>query len=91
VTSSVCLLLPFKELLMKLPISKVPSLHFILIGIGTLQSSNSSFDTLLEYEKKKKTYSQKENLCSIDCTNSNLFYEDAGILMIFLPFIIDFY
>lgn len=80
------LLLPFKELLIKLQTSKVPSLHFVLIGIGTLQSTISSFDALLEYEKKNKTYSQKENLCSIDCNNSNLFYEDEGILMIFSPF-----
>ena len=41
------LLLTFKELLIKLQTTLTPSLHFVLIGIGGLQSSLSSFDALL--------------------------------------------
>jgi hypothetical protein len=44
------LLLPFKELLIKLQTGKVLSLHFVLIGIDSLQYTISSFDTLLKYE-----------------------------------------
>jgi hypothetical protein len=37
------LLLPFKELLTKLQTSKTPSIHLVLIGIGSLRTTLSSF------------------------------------------------
>ena len=80
------LLLPFKELLIKLQTGKTPSLHFVLIGIGCLKSTISSFDALLEYEKKNKIYFQEENLDSLDFNSSNSIQEDEGNL-IFIFFI----
>jgi hypothetical protein len=80
------LLLPFKELLIKLQTGKTPSLHFVLIGIGCLKSTISSFDALLEYEKKNKSYSQNENLCSLDLDYSNASHEDEGNLVNFFLF-----
>ncbi|CAF1430901.1 unnamed protein product [Adineta steineri] len=73
------LLLPFKELLTKLQTSKTPSLHLVLIGIGSLRTTLSSFDMLLEYEKKNKTYFQEENLSSLDVDASNSIQEDEGL------------
>ncbi|CAF1508392.1 unnamed protein product [Adineta ricciae] len=73
------LLLPFKELIIKLQTGKMPSLHYVLIGIGTLQSALSSFDSLLEYEKKNKKYSCKEDLCSLDGDEPRLSDEDEGL------------
>jgi len=75
------LLLPFKELLIKFQTSLTPSLHFVLIGIRGLQSALSSFDSLLEYEKKNKNYSQQENLSSLDSNGSSSIHEDEGNLV----------
>lgn len=80
------LLLPFKELLTKLQTSKTPSIHLVLIGIGSLRTTLSSFDMLLEYEKKNKIYFQEENLDSLDFNSSNSIQEDEGNL-IFIFFI----
>ncbi|CAF4592158.1 unnamed protein product [Rotaria socialis] len=80
------LLLPFKELLTKLQTSKTPSIHLVLIGIGSLRTTLSSFDMLLEYEKKNKIYFQEENLDSLDINSSNSIQEDEGNL-IFIFFI----
>jgi len=80
------LLLPFKELLTKLQTSKTPSIHLVLIGIGSLRKTLSSFDMLLEYEKKNKIYFQEENLDSLDFNSSNSIQEDEGNL-IFIFFI----
>lgn len=77
------LLLPFKELLIKLQTGKTPSLHYVFIGIGTLQSTLSSFDALLEYEKKNKVHSEKENAFSLDFDDTNSFHEDEGELVNF--------
>ncbi|CAM4889910.1 unnamed protein product [Rotaria socialis] len=73
------LLLPFKELLTKLQTSKTPSIHLVLIGIGSLRTTLSSFDMLLEYEKKNKIYFQEENLDSLDINSSNSIQEDEGL------------
>ncbi|CAF1553129.1 unnamed protein product [Adineta ricciae] len=73
------LLLPFKELLIKFQTSKVPSIHFVLIGIGTLRTTLSSFDDLLEYEKKNKTRFQEKQLDSLDSDSSKLIHEDDGL------------
>ena len=75
------LLLPFKELLIKLQTTLTPSLHFVLIGIGGLQSTLSSFDALLEYERTHTTCSQKESLSSLDFDGSNSIHEDEGSLV----------
>ena len=75
------LLLPFKELLTKPQTTLTPSLHFVLIGIDGLQSTLSSFDALLEYERTHKTYSQKESLSSLDFDSSNSIHEDEGSLV----------
>ena len=75
------LLLPFKELLLKLQTTLTPSLHFVLIGICGLRSTLSSFDALLEYERTHKTYSQKESLSSLDFDGCNSIHEDEGSLV----------
>ena len=73
------LLLPFKELLIKLQTVLMPSLYFGLIGIGGLWSTLSSFDALLKYEKTNKAYHQKENLLSsLNLDDSNSTHEDEG-------------
>ena len=69
------------KLLIKLQTTLTPSLHFVLIGIGGLQSTPSSFDALLEYERTHKTYSQKESLSSLDFDGSNSIHEDEGSLV----------
>ena len=75
------LLLPFKELLIKLQTTLTPSLHFVLIGIGGLQSTLSSFDALLEYERTHTTCSHKESLSSLDFDGSNSIHVDEGSLV----------
>lgn len=72
------LLLPFKELLVRFQTSKTPSLHFVLIGIGMLQSTLSSFDALLEYEKRNKTHVPYENADSLHHGEANSIDEDEG-------------
>ena len=69
------------KLLIKLQTTLTPSLHFVLIGIGGLQSTPSLFDALLEYERTHKTYSQKESLSSLDFDGSNSIHEDEGSLV----------
>ena len=75
------LLLPFKELLVKLQTTLTPSLHFVLIWIGGVQSTLSSFDALLECERTHKTCSQKESLSSLGFDSSNSIHEDEGSLV----------
>ena len=65
----------------KLQTILTPSFHFVLIGIGGLQSTLSSFDVLLEHGRTNKTYPQKENLFSLDFDDSNSIHEDESNLL----------
>lgn len=72
------LLLPFKELIVKIQTNTTPSLHFVLIGVGSLQSTLSSFDSLLEYEKRHRKHDFDDNIDSLNYDEANSMEEDEG-------------